>query len=198
MVTFSRSPATAIAAVALVALAVSGCSSTSSETADGGGSRLANLLAFNTSTPTTVNVDRQTVYCPGVSVQPGTSAYQQFERGQEGSILAVRYQASFGEIVRECVQQPNGVGVRVGISGRLMVGPKGTPGVTVDVPVRFVALDSEDRPVISRVTRIQASIPQGASGVSFTHVEELGVLPVDGTAIRSWAFRVGFDTPTGR
>ncbi|MGQ4275277.1 hypothetical protein [Terrihabitans sp. B22-R8] len=185
------------ASLAALAIILAGCSSNRADSDAGGGNRLANLFAFNTSSPKTVTVGQETVYCPSVSIQAGTAAYTVYERGQEGNILAVRNQARFGDIARECTNQGGNVGLRIGVAGRVMQGPKGVTGTGVDVPVRFVVLDSDDKPVISRVTRIQASIPTGQTGVSFTHVEDLGVLPVDGRGLRNWSFRVGFDTPSG-
>jgi hypothetical protein len=183
-------PAT-LALIALAALA--GCSSTNGES--GGGSKLANLFVYNTSTPTTVNPVKEAAYCPPVTVQPGTAAFTLYERGQEGSILAVKNQANFGTLARECADLGSGqIGVRIGVSGRLMAGPKGVAGSSVDVPVRFVVLNSEDKPVFSRVTRIQAVIPPGQTGVSFTHVEDLGAFPVDERGLKNWSLRIGFET----
>jgi hypothetical protein len=183
--------------LAISGLLVAGCSSPSSDT--GGGSRLGNLLAFNTSTPKEVVVGQAAVYCPPVSVQPGTAAFTLYERGQEGNIMAVTNQANFGELARECADVGGQNAIRVGISGRLIQGPKGTVGNTVPIPVRFVVLDPDDKPVATRVTRLQTAIPPGQSGVSFTHVEEFGGLPGGPQGMRGYSVRVGFETAaTGR
>lgn len=184
-----------VALIALAAAALAGCSSTNGES--GGGSKLANLFVYNTSTPTTVNPIKEAAYCPPVTVQPGTAAYTIYERGQEGSILAVRNQANFGTLARECADLGGQVAVKIGVSGRLMQGPRGVSGSSVDVPIRFVVLDFEDKQVVSRVTRIRATIPAGQTGVSFTHVEDLGAFPVGERGLRNWSLRIGFETEAG-
>ncbi len=142
---------------------------------------------------------KQPFYCPSVMVQPGTAAHIIYERGKDGDPMAVRSQVRFGELARECVDLGVEVGVRIGFSGRALLGPMGKPGQKMDVPVRFVVIDDQQKVVLSQVTRLQVVIPPGQSGVTFTHVEELGGIPMPQGGLRNWSFRVGFDTkPAGR
>lgn len=138
--------------------------------------------------------NKEPMFCPSITVQPGTAALTQYERGGEGSPLAVRYQANFSQFARECVDLGAEVGVRLGIAGRALVGPKGAPGQKIDVPIRFVVLDDKNKLVLSRVTRLQVVIPEGQTGITFTHVEDIGSLPFPGTSFRKWEFRVGFES----
>jgi hypothetical protein len=141
---------------------------------------------------------KEPMFCPKVSVQPGTAAFIQYERGKEGDPLAVRNQANFNQFARECVDLGAEVGVRLGIAGRALVGPKGTAGQMMEVPIRFVVIDDKQKVVISRVTKLQVTIPAGQSGITFTHVEDIGSLPFPGNSFRKWEFRVGFDSkPSG-
>lgn len=141
---------------------------------------------------------KEPMFCPNIMVQPGTAAFIQYERGKEGDPTAVRYQANFNQFARECVDLGAEVGVRIGIAGRALVGPKGVPGQKMDVPVRFVVIDENQKVVISRVTRLQVTIPPNQTGITFTHVEDIGSLPFPGNVFRRWNFRVGFDTkPAG-
>jgi hypothetical protein len=86
--------------------------------------------------------------CPKVSVQPGTAAFIVYERGKEGDPLSVRYQARFGEFARECVDLGAEAGLRIGLTGRALVGPKGTPGQKLDIPIRFVVMDDKRQVLI--------------------------------------------------
>jgi hypothetical protein len=138
--------------------------------------------------------NKEPIFCPKIMVQPGTAALTIYERGREGDPLGVRYQANFSQFARECVDLGAEVGVRLGIAGRALVGPRGTPGQKMDVPIRFVVLDDKQKVVMSRVTRLQVVIPEGQTGITFTHVEDIGSLPFPGTSFRKWDFRVGFDT----
>jgi hypothetical protein len=137
---------------------------------------------------------KETIFCPAVLVQPGTAALILSERGKEGDPMSVRYQARFSEFARECVDLGAEIGLRVGLAGRALVGPKGVPGQVIDVPIRFVVLDDKKKVVISRVTKLQVTIPVGQEGITFTHVEELGTVPKPDNNLRNWDIRVGFDT----
>lgn len=139
---------------------------------------------------------KQDLYCPKVMVQPGTAAHIVYERGHDGEPMAVRYQVRFNEFARECIDFGAEAGIRIGIAARALIGPKGQAG-PVDVPVRFVVLDPDRNVVVSRVTRLRVEIPAGSNGITFTHVEELGV-PMPPDRLRGWDFRVGFETkPAG-
>lgn len=131
--------------------------------------------------------------CPKVMVQPGTAAHIVYDRGREGDPLGVRFQVRFNEFARECIDFGAEAGIRIGIAARAMLGPQGTPGATVDVPVRFVVINPDREVVVSRVTRLQVAIPAGTAGITFTHVEELAV-PMPEDRLKGWDFRVGFDT----
>jgi len=140
---------------------------------------------------------KDTLLCPAVLVQPGTAALVLSERGKEGDPLSVRYQARFSEFARECVDLGAEVGLRIGLAGRALVGPKGVPGQVIEVPIRFVVLDDQKKVVISRVTKLQVTIPVGQTGITFTHVEELGTVPKPDNKLRNWDLRVGFDSKPG-
>ena len=160
------------------------------------GSRLA-LFGFGKSEPEAPRPPplppKVDLRCPKVMVQPGTAAFIQYERGRTGEPMAVRYQVRFSEFARECIDFGAEVGVRIGVAARALVGPAGTPGQTMEVPIRFVVLDDDRKVIVSRVTRLKVTIPPGQNGITFTHVEEFGV-PMPADRMRGWDFRVGFDS----
>lgn len=137
---------------------------------------------------------KQPIYCPSVTVQPGTAAHINYERGKDGDPMAVRSQVRFGDLARECIDLGVEVGVRIGFSGRALLGPMGKSGQTMDVPVRFVVIDDQQKVVLSQAIRLQVVIPPGQNGVTFTHVQDLGGIVMPEGGLRGWSFRVGFDT----
>jgi hypothetical protein len=144
--------------------------------------------------PAPLPKDKGPMFCPRITVQPGTAAMIIYDKGRDGDPMSVRYQANFNQFARECVDLGAEVGVRLGIAGRALVGPKGVPGQKMDVPIRFVVIDDKQKVVMSRVTRLQVVIPEGQTGITFTHVEDIGSLPFPGNDFRKWEFRVGFET----
>src|SRR6185312_9291266 len=71
------------------------------------------------------------VECPSVQVRNGASTWQ---TPTGGSTTDLRYQASLGQMARECALLGDTMTVKVGVEGRLLVGPKGTAG-NVEVPL---------------------------------------------------------------
>ncbi|GGE34730.1 hypothetical protein GCM10007276_10240 [Agaricicola taiwanensis] len=179
----------------LATLALAGCGSTG----DGGpsmGQTLTNLVFLNEANPPPApppTEARKDLYCPPVSVLPGTAAMSSYA-GAEGDPMALRYQVSVGETARECVDLGAEVSIRVGVQGRVIAGPKGGGGASVDVPIRVVLVDRKDNPVYSNLTRVRATLPSGQTHQTFSHVEEGLTLPVPEGGLRGYRILVGFDS----
>ena len=127
--------------------------------------------------------------CPQIEIQAGTGAYRVFEKGLEDQALGLRYQAQVAETARECSMLGAETAMRIGIQGRVLIGPKGAPG-KVDVPLRIAVVDDKNQPVYSKAYRIPVEIVAGETQARFTHVEE-GVLVPAGPG--GYRVLVGFD-----
>ena len=77
--------------------------------------------------------------CPSVEIRQGASTYSQSVEDNGSTALSLRYQANFVRFARECVQRGGNVTLKVGIEGRLILGPAGTPG-EVTLPVRLAVV----------------------------------------------------------
>lgn len=131
--------------------------------------------------------------CPDVDVRQGTSTLQVPPNNAEP--LALRYQGSLGDFARECKVTGGIMHMKVGIEGRLLLGPAGTPG-QVEVPIRYAVVreGAEPRTVLSKLARIQVAIPEGQQNVIFTHVEPDVAFPMPpGIEIDAYVVYVGFD-----
>lgn len=120
--------------------------------------------------------DTRSMTCPAVTVLDGTSAYRV---GGAGGNDDVSYQASVIDLARECRLEGNSLYMRVGVAGRLLLGPKGHAG-TYQIPVRIAVKDGDKVPY-SNVVRVSVTIPPGQSQVDFTDVRDNIVLPVGAT-----------------
>jgi hypothetical protein len=127
--------------------------------------------------------------CPPVEIQTGTGAWQQFDKALEGQAMGLKYQASVADTARECSNLGAETAMRIGIVGKLLVGPKGVPG-KVDVPLRIAIIDDKSQPVYSKLYRIPVTIAAGQTYVNFTHVEEGVLVPAADSGFR---VLVGFD-----
>lgn len=130
--------------------------------------------------------------CPGVTIRSGASAWQLPSGGRP---TEVRYQGALGQLVRECAVLGETVTMRVGVEGRLLVGPKGGPG-SVKVPLRMalVAEGPQPRPVWSKFYNVDVDVPGGASQAVFSLVEDDLTFPMPaGRRLDNYVVYVGFD-----
>ncbi len=176
----------------LSALALSGCS-----TAPGSsdpGDTLGNLFAFNSlSAPPVPNQAVVTkVNCPVVDVFEGAAAQRVYAGGQSSS--NVRYQFSMGDLARECSVENNKIVIKVGVEGKVLLGPAGAPS-SFTVPLRVAVRTEADQKIIqSKSYRVQVSIPQGQSQTPFTLVADPIIVPFLGEdAFDDYQIFVGFE-----
>jgi hypothetical protein len=80
-------------------------------------------------------------YCPPVQIRAGTESFMVYERQHEDDPAYVRFQASLGETAREChpTAAGDGLTVKLGVTGRLIAGPKGGQG-TASLPLRVAVV----------------------------------------------------------
>jgi hypothetical protein len=197
----NRHAATALAATVGLALCTAACSSgppsaATADTSPSFGQKLENLVLLGTTNPSPAppREFKADVDCPTVDLQPGTAAYQLYVPGHQGDAYQLRYQARFGQFARECDVSGNQVTIRIGVSGRLVVGPKGNGGTTLTLPVRVALLNVHDRPVFSKLTPVAVSLAAGQGGADFREVVTVPAMPVPKDRLYGWYIRVGFDT----
>ena len=129
-------------------------------------------------------------YCPNLEVREGTEVLRHYERGKEGDAAAIIWQASIGDTARECLYDLAGnLTLRIGVSGRVLAGPKGGPG-TINVPLRIAVVKYQEAVLYSEVKPLAITIPQQNSTV-FRNVYEVTV-PSPGKK-RDYLIYVGFD-----
>ena len=111
--------------------------------------------------------------CPQVNVRSGASTLtSSADAGGEPTATSLRYQVGISNSARECRGAPgNMVSVKVGIQGRVILGPQGEPG-TVDVPIRYaVVFDGvPPRTILTKLHRFPVNVTE--ANTPFLHVEE--------------------------
>jgi hypothetical protein len=109
--------------------------------------------------------------------------------------MNTRYQVTIGQTARECAALGGVVTMRVGVQGRVLLGPAGGPG-QVDVPLRLAVVQEgpEPKPIVSKFARLSVAIPSGQTAVPFVHVEQDLTFPLPrGNLIEAYVVYVGFD-----
>jgi len=107
----------------------------------------------------------------------------------------LRYQLSFGQTARECAVQGTTVTIRVGVQGRVILGPMGSPG-HVDVPLRYAVVREGPQPktVVTKFKRISVTIAPTQTYVQFVDIEEGLNFPLPSKSeLDAYVVYVGFD-----
>lgn len=176
-------------------LLTAGCASAPGSTDPG--DTLGNLFAFNSTTAPPVqpsqNVNDLSLICPVVDVRDGGAAHRVYSGGG-ASNADVRYQFSISETARECSVQNNQIVIRVGVEGKVLLGPAGSPS-SFNVPVYIgVRRDEGQQTLAQKVYNVAASIPAGSTQTSFSVVSEPLVVPYTRqNAAADYTIWVGFE-----
>jgi len=138
--------------------------------------------------------------CPPVQVRTGASTLTSSANPAEPTAMNLRYQVTIGTTARECRLGPNNtVTIKVGMQGRVIVGPEGAGSNSIDVPLRFAVVREtvESKVITTKLDRISVAIPPSDTNVLFTHVTEGLDFPMPkGGDIDSYVIYIGFD-PAG-
>ena len=133
--------------------------------------------------------------CPGVAIRFGASTHAVGLPGKQASGNDLRYQATIVRTARDCTLVGGQIKARVGIQGRVIVGPAGAPP-TVNIPMRIALVKEGLTPkvIFTRSYRTSVDIPTDAPNADFSLVAEDIVFPVPpGADGDSYVFYVGFD-----
>jgi hypothetical protein len=147
------------------------------------------------SQPASPTASAPEVECPGVDIRAGASTLNIAVKSDQATAGDLRYQLSFGQTARECRVQDGAMSIKVGVQGRVILGPFGAPGA-VGVPLRYAVVREgpEPRTIVTKFKRTSATIAAGQSHVQFVDVEEGLSFPLPAAAeLSSYVVYVGFD-----
>lgn len=203
----------ALAALALASLSA-GCSTErifgSSPAPDAGSSASASadkpsmagrLADFFSSKPSpsagvssdNLGVNPANLFCPPVDVRQGAATLT-IPPGSTDA-FNLRYQGTIAEMARECNVSSGVMRMKVGVQGRLLLGPAGGAGA-LEVPLRFAVVHEgpEPKTIASKFYKVPVTIPEGRPNVPFLHVDEDISFPMPpGADITMYVVYVGFD-----
>ncbi|MGD9802336.1 MAG: hypothetical protein AB7E81_14265 [Hyphomicrobiaceae bacterium] len=117
--------------------------------------------------------------CPRFSVWPRDHHVTIYEQGRIGDGLAVLHRGEITQTARECQIQGTRVTIKYGFSGRVLLGPKGHPGL-VTLPVNIFVTDAK---------RARISTEEGVVDVTVTAEKPVGYF----SSVRT----LSFDVPMG-
>jgi hypothetical protein len=168
------------------------------ETQGGNSQVLAMLLGFKRNdAPAAPGAVARHIFCPEVLILEGTAASQAYA-GTPPSSANLRYQYSLTDTARECTLEGDQLAIKIGVAGKVLLGPSGSPG-NFNVPVRMAVLrEHENQPIVSKLYRATVTVAATETQADFTVVSEpLRVPFVQDHAEDDYTIKVGLDEGAG-
>ena len=147
-----------------------------------------------TTEPGAPSAQQTDLTCPEVNIRSGASTYSVGVPGKTAAGSDLRFQVSITRTARDCTQNAGQIAARIGIQGRVIVGPAGAPP-TVEVPLRVAVVQEGITPktIATRAYRTPVNMA-GDTSVPFSFVaEDLSYPTPRGAEADSYVFYIGFD-----
>lgn len=153
----------------------------------------ANLIsAAQTGQAGSGEVTAANIGCPSFDVSAGFRSITFNAPGTAGDSLSVMHRGEITNTARECAPSVSGLAVKVGFSGRVLLGPRGKAG-TVTLPAQVTVIDGAKATLKTEKIRVVVNVPAGETAAYFSEVRDM-VLPVPaGTSPKTYRMYVGFD-----
>jgi hypothetical protein len=157
--------------------------------------RFSNLVLGTPATAKAEGPRPDDLDCPNVDIRQGASTLSASGPDTGSAALSVRYQASFVRTARECAQHGGNVTMKVGVEGRVILGPAGAPGqITIPLRLALVKEGIEPKTIWTKLYSLPVTLPPGQTNVPFIHVEEDMTVPMPSAKeFDNYVIYVGFD-----
>jgi hypothetical protein len=194
-----RRAACAASSVAML-LGLAGCSSLGSSDSSWGGGVLNMFSGGSDSSKTPTAVAAGPQYnpddCPVVDVRVGASTLSvPSPNVSPPTANDVRYQLSFNKLARQCIAAGGSLTIKLGVQGRIVLGPAGGPG-PVSIPLRYAVVQEgiEPKTIATKFKRLSIDVPSGQGNTAFDDVDDSMNFPIPPAAdLQSYVVYVGFD-----
>lgn len=191
--------ATALIAIALV---LPGCSSSSGGSSDPPlTSRFSNLFSSSTPAPAPTPVAATPAAptfnpedCPTADIRSGAGTLAVPGQNGDTSPTGVRYQLSFDRLARQCTLVGTNLLMKIGVQGRIVVGPTGGPG-EVNVPLRYAVVKEgpEPKTIVTKFKRFAVNVTS-SEWTEFSDVADDLSFPLPSSQdLEAYVVYVGFD-----
>lgn len=166
-------------ALPFLCLGLAGCGSSGSSSGQPSAMQtLGNVVMFQSTTPPPADQlpkdeEDDRLICPEVIIADGGAAVR-VQSGQDSGGL--RHQISILNVARECTPTGNGgFRLKVGVEGRVLLGPAGGPGNYGATLTTLVTRGTTQ--LARRAARVGGTVGAGQGGTDFSHVEDGIVVP---------------------
>lgn len=135
------------------------------------------------------------VECPYIQIREGASTLIINGPG-DNAAMSLKYQGTFERAARQCAVVAGQMVMKVGVEGRIVLGPLGAPG-EISVPLRIAVVDekpSSSKTIVTRLIPIPVMIASADDNPTFTHVEDNLSFPLPSSGeLENYVVYIGFD-----
>ncbi len=145
-----------------------------------------------------VNTQQANVDCPLIDIRQGAGTLTIPLPPPDGSndAMSLKYQGTFVRAARDCKVVNGQLVMKIGVQGRVIVGPAGGPG-QVEVPLRLAVVDqapSGSKTILTKLVRIPVTVTSDDAGGVFTHIEDNFAFPLPSSVeLDNYLVYIGFD-----
>ena len=129
-----------------------------------------------------------------LTIGPSGNASSGTGTSDDNGAMAIKYQGTFARAARECALVGGQLVMKVGVEGRIIIGPAGGAG-QVDVPLRIAVVEESvkgTKPIVTKFVRIPVTVTSATDNPTFTDVEEGLSFPMP-KDLDNYVVYIGFD-----
>jgi hypothetical protein len=135
------------------------------------------------------------VECPYLQIREGASTLTINGPG-DNTAMSLKYQGTFVRAARQCAVVAGQMVMKIGVQGRLVLGPQGGPG-EVNIPLRIAVVDEKpasSQTIVTKLIMIPVAVRSADDNPSFTHVEDNVTFPMPSSSeLDNYIVYIGFD-----
>jgi hypothetical protein len=167
--------------------------------------RISNFFSGSTAnSPQQVTGTQELAECPFIDIRQGAStltigpggASDETGQSNNNGAMAVKYQGTFVRAARECAKVGDNMVMKVGVEGRIIVGPAGGPG-QVEVPLRMAVVKETTagtKPIATKFVLVPVTVASDTDNPTFTYIEDDLAFPMPPSGeLDEYVVYIGFD-----
>ena len=158
---------------------------------------ITNLFAGSSDKgPQPVAGAKPNVECPYMQIREGASTLIINGPG-DNRAMSLKYEGTFVRAARQCAVIAGQMVMKVGVEGRIVLGPQGGPG-EINVPLRIAIVDekpSSSKTILTKLIIIPVAVASAQDNPIFTHVEDNLSFPLPSPTdeLENYIVYIGFD-----
>jgi hypothetical protein len=130
--------------------------------------------------------------CPHFDVSANDRTITFHAPGLGNDSLSVMHRGEITKTARECGPSSDGLSIKYGFSGRVLLGPKGKAG-SITLPAKLTVVEGTKGTLKTENIRVVVDVPAGSTTGYFSEVREIDLPIAQGASPKGYRLYIGFD-----